>query len=93
MTYQITDYTKNKAKLFNVLVKPSNKKFYKIDVYDLKNNYITSIGDRRYKDFPTYIKEEGMQKALERKRLYYIRHKKDVSKIGSRGYYAGVLLW
>ena len=92
-TYQITDYTRQKAKLFNVLINASNKKNYKIDIFDIYGKYMTSIGNKKYKDFPTYIKEDGIEKALERRRLYYIRHKKDVSKIGSRGYWAGVLLW
>ncbi len=93
VTYQITDYTRQRAKLFNVLVKPSNKNFYKIDIFDINGKYITSIGDRRYFDFPKFIEEEGIESAMNHRRLYLLRHAKDISKIGSRGWWAGVLLW
>lgn len=91
--YIITDYTKQKAKENNVLIQKSNKRFYKIDIFDLNKNYITSIGDRRYNDFPTYIKTEGIDKALQRRILYHKRHAKDIAKKYSRGWWSSVLLW
>lgn len=91
--YPITDYTKEKAKEYNVFVKKSDKRFYKLDVFDSNGYYITSIGDFRYKDFPTYAKEEGIEKALVKRYLYHLRHSKDISKKGSRGWWASVLLW
>ena len=41
-----------------------------------KNNVkIATIGDSKYKDFPTYVIENGLEFANKRKKLYYIRHK------------------
>jgi hypothetical protein len=91
--YKIKDYTKQKAKLLGVKVIPSTHKNKKIDVLDYHNNFICSIGDIRYKDFPTYLEENGKEYANKRRELYKIRHKKDRSIIGSCGYYADKLLW
>jgi hypothetical protein len=73
--YQITDYTKQRAKKIGVDIKPSTRKHKKIDVYH-QGEYIASIGDVRYSDFPTYLKEKGREYAEERRRLYHIRHTK-----------------
>ena len=71
--YKITQYTKDRAKEIGVQVKPSTKKNKKIDV--LKDGkYIHSIGDIHYKDYPTYLKQDGKQVADERRRLYHLRH-------------------
>lgn len=91
--YTITDYSKERAKDLNVTIKKSHTRFYKLDVFDSNGFYITSIGDYRYKDFPTYAKEEGLDKALVRQYLYHLRHSKDISKKGSRGWWAAMLLW
>jgi len=91
--YIITTYTKNKAKKLNVIVLPSEKKNKKIDVYDLYGNFIVSIGDVNYLDYPNYTKLYGKKIADERKRLYKIRHKKDRLVKGTAGYYADQLLW
>lgn len=91
--YEILPYTKRKAKQLNVIVMPSYKANKKIDVFDKKHNYITSIGDKNYLDYPTYLKYYGKKIADERKRLYKIRHKKDIVIKRSAGYYAGNLLW
>ena len=40
------------------------------------NNFICSIGDSRFYDFTTFL-EIDKDLALERRRLYHIRHKKD----------------
>ena len=91
--YIITTYTKNKAKKLNVIVLPSEKNNKKIDVYDLYGNFIVSIGDINYLDYPNYTKLYGKKIADERKRLYKIRHKKDRLVKGTAGYYADQLLW
>ena len=74
--YKITKYTKDKAKEIGVIVKPSKLKNKKIDVY-FKGHKIASIGDIRYKDYPTYIKEKGLEYANKRRKLYYKRHNKE----------------
>lgn len=91
--YSITDYSKERAKELGVIIKPSSKKNKKIDVYDIQGNYIVSIGDSRFKDFPTYILEKGREFAENRRRLYRIRHSKDRNVKGSAGYYADKILW
>ena len=92
MLYIITDYTLKRAKQMKVTVQLSETKNKKIDVF--KNGVkIASIGDLRYKDFPNYVMENGIEFAKKRKRLYYIRHKKDIEKLNSNGFYAAKLLW
>jgi hypothetical protein len=91
--YEILPLTKKKAKQLNLIVKPSESKNKKIDVYDKKGFFITSIGAKGYWDYAYYLKYFGKQMADERKRLYKIRHKKDINKKGTPGYYAYKLLW
>ena len=92
MPYIITDYTLQRAKQMKVTVQLSQQKNKKIDV--LKNGVrIATIGDSRYKDFPTYVIENGIEFANNRKRLYYMRHKKDIENLNSNGFYAAKLLW
>ena len=86
--YSILPYTKARAKELGVRIKPSKKKNKKIDV--LTENGVISIGDKRYKDYPTYKKYDGTPTADFRRRLYLLRHKNDM---GSAGYYARELLW
>jgi hypothetical protein len=90
--YQITNYTKQKAKELNIKIKPSSNPKKKIDVYK-DNKKIASIGSIIYDDYPTYIIKKGKPYADERRRLYKIRHQKDKNVIGSNGYYADKLLW
>jgi hypothetical protein len=90
--YHITDYTYKQAKKLGVEIKPSKNKKKKIDV--LKNaKKISSVGAIGYKDYPTYINENGLAYANERRKLYKIRHSEDRLKTGSNGYYADKLLW
>jgi hypothetical protein len=91
--YDITKYSYNKAKQLGVKIKPSTNKNKKIDVYDYHNNFINSIGAIGYKDYPTYVLEKGKKFADERRRLYRIRHEKDLKVLGSAGYYANKILW
>ena len=88
--YIITDYTKKKAKELGVVVKKSSDPKKKIDVFK-NGEKIASVGAIGYKDYPTYIKEEGVKYANERRRLYKIRHKKDLNS--GNGFYADRLLW
>ena len=90
--YNITTYTKNKAKDLGVTVKPSNKKNKKIDVYK-NNKLIASIGALGYNDYPTFINKNGISYANDRRRLYKIRHSTDRVIKGSNGFYADKLLW
>ena len=92
MPYTITDYTLQRAKQMKVTVLLSQQKNKKIDVFK-KGVKIATIGDLRYKDFPTYIIENGIEFANNRKRLYYMRHKKDIENLHSNGFYAAKLLW
>ena len=77
--YKITKYSLDQAKRLNVEIKPSTKKNKKLDVYK-NDKLITSVGDKRYSDYPTYIKTRGKEYADERRKLYRIRHKKDMTK-------------
>jgi hypothetical protein len=90
--YQITDYSYQQAKKLGVEIRPSSRKNKKIDVFK-NNKLIASIGDDRYLDFPNYIKTKGLEYANQRRALYKLRHKNDLNKIGSNGFYANLLLW
>lgn len=88
--YKITPYSYSQAKRLGVKILPSKRKFKKIDVYDRQGNYITSVGDRRYFDYPTYIQRYGKKYADQRRKLYLIRHKNNT---GTAGFYAENILW
>lgn len=89
--YNISSYTRTKARKMGVEVRPSTRKGKKIDVFK-NGKKVASIGALGYNDFTTYSKK-STSKAKERRRLYHIRHKKDSQKKGSPGYYASQLLW
>ena len=91
--YNITQYTYDKAKQLKLHVVPSKKKNHKIDIFSPSGTFLASVGDSRYKDYPTYLKEDGFAYAENRRRLYKIRHQKDRQIVGSRGWYADQLLW
>jgi hypothetical protein len=90
--YQITPYSRAQARRLGVTIKPSQNKNKKIDVYR-DGKFVASIGAIGYKDYPTYMKEDGLEKAKERRRLYKLRHNADRSIVGSPGYYADQILW
>ena len=92
MAYTITSYTKKQAKKLNVIVKPSNNKGKKIDVFK-NGKKIASIGALGYGDYPTYLKTKGTTFANERRRLYKLRHYNNRNIKNSNGYYADKLLW
>jgi len=90
--YDIKTYTNKQAKLIGVTVKPSNNKNKKIDVYK-DNKKIASVGALGYKDYPTYIKEDGLNYANQRRKLYKQRHEKDRHIKWSNGWIVNKLLW
>lgn len=92
--YTIQDYSYEKADLLNVKIKPSICTRKKIDIFRKNTGeYICSIGDSRYSDYPTYIKTHGVAYANARRWLYRRRHSHDRKLIGSKGYYADQILW
>jgi hypothetical protein len=90
--YKITPHTYKEASKYGVEVKPSTKAGKKIDVFK-NGKLITSVGATGYLDYGTYILEKGKEYADTRRALYKIRHKKDLSIIGSNGWWANALLW
>jgi len=89
--YKIEKYSYDRAKELGVIIKPSKRGNYKIDVYDKSDNYITSIGHRQYKDYPQYLRINGKEFADARRELFYKRHK-NYPKF-SRGWYSSKILW
>ena len=90
--YKITDYTKKRANELNVNVKPSKNKNKKIDVYK-DGVFLFSIGANGYLDYQLYIKRFGMKYAQNRRRLYRLRHARNIQKKYSPAWYASELLW
>lgn len=90
--YEILPYSYQQAKRLGVFISPSTTPNKKIDVFK-GNKKVASIGDRQYKDFPTYTREDGKAVADERRRLYKIRHAKTMNKVGTPSYYASRILW
>jgi len=86
--YKITDLSYKKANFMGVIIKPSKIKNKKIDVFK-NNKKIASIGDVNYSDYYTYLAVDK-KLAEKRKKLYKIRHNKD---LGLAGFYANKLLW
>ena len=91
MVYKITLYSYKKAEENDLNIVPSKKKNKKIDVYK-NGEYIASIGDVRYNDYSTYIKNDGKQYADERRKLYYKRHNRNSSKYSADNL-AKLILW
>lgn len=97
MSYKISQYSYNQASRLKVEIEPSSRKNKKIDVYK-DGEYVTSIGDIRYKDYPYYLHEERMGKykkgtANRNKYLYWKRHAQDASVPDTAGFYAANILW
>jgi hypothetical protein len=88
--YKISDYSKQKARELKVIIKVSKNTKKKIDVYK-NGEVIASIGAKGYKDYPTYLKENGKEYADQRKKLYKLRHKNDLNS--GNGYWANKILW
>ena len=97
MAYKITNYTKQQAKIHGVSVNPSSAKGKRIDVLEGVKK-VASVGALGMNDYPTSKAKERSGEvekgtAEERRKLYKIRHKKDRSIKGTKGYYADKLLW
>ena len=92
MVYTITKYTLKRAKQLGVMVKPSQNKTKKIDVFK-ENKKIASVGAYGMNDYPTYIQKRGIKYAKTRRRLYKQRHERDRHIKWSRGWLADQLLW
>jgi hypothetical protein len=88
----ISKYSRDKAKSLGVNIKSSTKKGKKIDV-SKDGKLVASIGAKGYKDYPTYLAENGKKEAEKRRKLYKMRHEKDRHNPGSPGYYADKILW
>jgi len=93
MSYKIKEYTYKQAAKLNVKVVPSKYKNKKIDVYNNKNEYITSIGASGMSDYPIYIQTHGSEYANIRRNLFYSRFKNKVNNVGSTMWYSAKLLW
>ena len=89
--YNIKQYSYDQANKLNVEIFPSVNPRKKIDVF--KNGlFLFSIGDIRYGDFPTFL-EIDYDTAVNRRRLYKLRHAKDLKKIETKAYYSNLILW
>jgi hypothetical protein len=91
--YKILPYSYHRANELGVNIVPSRNPDKKIDVLDYYGNFICSIGDIDFCDFPHYVAKEGLEYALERRRLYWLRHKHEKDIEGSPSYYSRRILW
>jgi len=95
--YKIKTGQRDAARRLGVVIRPSNNKGKKIDVY--KHGFkIASIGAQGYDDFWTYVKKERKRTvppgtANKRRELYKIRHAAECAAVGTPGYYACKILW
>ena len=93
MTYKIKARQRANAKKLGVTIKPSTNPKKKIDVFNKDGKRIARIGGMGYGDFATFMEKNGKDFAMERRRLYKIRHDKTRKVIGSNSYYADKILW
>ena len=94
MVYQIKKHTLDRAKELGLKVFASDNPKYKIEVYDgLSGHFLFYGGDSNYSDYPSYLESHGREYANERRRLYRIRHQKEINNIGSKGSIIAYLLW
>ena len=91
--YKISEETYEIAKKNNLIIKTSTKGNFKLDVYDINNKYLCSIGDSRYLDYHLYKQLKGEKIANDRRILYHKRHHKDINGTLNRGSLAALLLW
>lgn len=93
MSYKIKKYTLDKARELGVQVFPSDNPKYKIEIYNDDGVFMFYGGSPLYDDYPTYMETNGKTYADERRRLYRLRHRKEIEKVGSRGWWIASLLW
>ena len=91
--YQIKQYSRDRAKELNVKIKPSANPKKKIDVFDINNKFIVSIGAVGYMDYPAYLGKGEKSLADTKRKAYKARHEKDRHVKGTAGYYADQILW
>lgn len=89
--YQITAYSRRRAREMGVEIERSANPAKKLDVYK-DGKKIASIGAIGYSDYPTYMREKGKKYADERRRLYLARHKKKYDRL-SPSELAKYILW
>jgi hypothetical protein len=92
MPYSIKQYSFDQAEKLGVTIKPSGDPNKKIDVFK-GDKLLARIGDSKYSDYPSYIQSHGKKYANERRRLYRLRHSKDLSVKDSPGFFARKILW
>ena len=92
MGYTITNYSKQKAKEYDVIIKVSKKKNKKIDVYK-GDKLISSIGAKGYSDYGNYLKSDGKIYADKKRELYKKRHQKNRIIKNTPGFWADKILW
>ena len=100
MTYAIQPYTRNQADKLGLQIRSSSKTHKKLDILR-QGKLIASVGDDRYKDFPTYrkLEQEGeiaKGTADKRRQAYHARHVGYAEKRNGEytpGFLAGRLLW
>ena len=93
MEYDILPYTYERARELDVVVYPSDNPKYKIEIYDKTGNFMFYGGSPKYSDFPHYIQSHGKEFAEKRREMYHKRHRKEIDKKGSRGWFVSKLLW
>jgi hypothetical protein len=96
--YNIKPYSYSQAEKLGVQIFASDNPRKKIEVYDSEGNFICYIGDSQFLDYPSYmeLEDRGLAQkgyAKERRRLYKIRHKKDMDKEGTPSFFASRILW
>jgi hypothetical protein len=92
--YHLRPHHKLQARKLGVIIRPATKSPFKIDVFSRDTGeYLTSIGDRKYKDYMLYVEEDGYDVAERRRELYWKRHGKTAKVPGSRSFFAAHILW
>ena len=82
MAYTITNYTRQQAKKYGVVVKPSSVKGKKIDVFK-NGKKVASVGALGYGDYPTYMRTKGKEYAEKRRKSYKVKrgHRQHLTRI------------
>ena len=91
--YDIHPRTQRIADKLGVVIFPSDKPKYKLDIYDGRGLFMFSVGAMGYSDYPTYLETHGKEYADERRRLYMIRHAKGIKNEGSKSWVVWKMLW
>ena len=83
--YKIMQYSFDRAKQLNLIIKPSKNKNKKLDLYNNDGVFLNSIGDINYFDFPYYLKLD-VNNAKK-------RQQKGINIINSKQYLSSRILW